>query len=177
MGVQVLPFPINSSGEDSATRYPLELGIERALRAERPNEALSKLFPFRHSHAKIDFMGQTKEELTEALQAAFERLRGSSRGSCMLAFTTSWMLLVPLNPPDVSSHLHNTWVCLPPPPPCCLIGVVVAEAVTTYPATPCSTCPGELISNRAVEEGIPETYKDEWEAARREPRISPEIIN
>merc|ERR1712228_1150538 len=43
---------------------------------------------------------------------------------------------------------------------------VVVEAVTSYPATPCSAVPGELISNRAVEEGIPETYKDEWEAAR-----------
>merc|ERR1712232_1335641 len=96
--------------------------------------------------------GQTNEELADALQAVFERMRGSSR-------------------------LHNTWISLPPPAPCCLIGVVVAEAVTSYPATPCSAVPGELISNRAVEEGIAETYKDEWEAARCEPRISPEILN
>jgi hypothetical protein len=174
--IQVLPFPVHSVGEDSATRYPLELGIERALRADKPNDEFAKLFPFRHSFSKIDSPGQAKE-LTEALMSAFERMRGNSRGSCMLAFTTSWMLFVPLNPPDVSSHLHATWLSIPPPPPCALIGAVVAEAVRGYPVTPCSPVLGELISNRAVEEGIPETYKEEWEAARREPRISPEILN
>jgi hypothetical protein len=173
--IQVLPFPIHASG-DGAISYPLELVLERALRLDKPNLDLAKVFPFQHSLQKIESDGQANK-LTAALQSAFERMRGTSRGSCMIAFTSSWMLMVPLNPPDPSSHLHASWLSFPPPPPCGLIGVVVAEALQGNPATPCSTVPGDLISNRAIEEGIPQTHAEEWEAARREPRISPEILN
>ncbi|CAE8650473.1 unnamed protein product, partial [Polarella glacialis] len=101
--------------------------------------------------------------------------RGASRS---LAFTTSWLLVVPLAPPDVSSPRHEAWLNFPPPPPCALCGVVICPPVEkSFPETAAGAPiqDGQLVSSRAVQEGIP-GGSDEYEIAIREVRISSQIL-
>merc|ERR1712098_20016 len=105
--------------------------------------------------------------------------------SCAVAFTTSWLLFLPLDPPPQGSARHEAWRKMPPPPPCALCGLVVCPAVPKdFPetaglqssasvATEAKTV--ALVSTRAAEEGIREGSA-EYEAALREVRIASQIL-
>jgi hypothetical protein len=177
--LQVLPFPVHRQGEDSPLRYPLELTYDRAL---REGDKTLKVFPFRHSLAAIPHTSSGKGEAADLAKEAlriFEQMRGkpSQNDSFALAFTTSWMCLMPLDPPQLDSAKHETWLRMPPPPPCSLCGIVVCPMVPeTYPETAklpqAEGC--KLVSTRAEEEGIPEGTP-EFEIANRQVRINSKI--
>merc|ERR1711879_589748 len=92
--------------------------------------------------------------------------------------TTSWMILVPLEVPEVGSARHEVWVKLPPPPALALCGIVVCPMPDIgYPQTAglatasmAGGRKGDIVSTRAVEEDIPPDVP-EFDAASREVRI------
>eukprot|EP00929_Paragymnodinium_shiwhaense_P056255 TRINITY_DN28161_c0_g1_i1.p1 TRINITY_DN28161_c0_g1~~TRINITY_DN28161_c0_g1_i1.p1 ORF type:complete len:492 (+),score=111.50 TRINITY_DN28161_c0_g1_i1:67-1542(+) len=177
--LQVLPFPVHSEGDDCPRRFPLDLHVDRALK-----EAATALpvFGFRHMLLPITPQGDGKSKIAELAQAgfaAYEAARGKERGSCMLAFTTSWLLLVPLaDPPEAASLNYDAWLRMPPPPPCALIGIFIVDAIARdFPATAGdSGHDGVFVSNRAALEDIPEG-SPEYEAARLEARINVAILD
>lgn len=189
--MQVLPFPLRcseSSDADSGLHYPFELFLDRALRA---NDSQLSSLPFEHKFCALKSEGARPADLGKTALAAFETARNQQRCSCLLAFTQTWLLYVPLvDPPTPGALLYEMWLSLPPPPPCALLGVFVSEAIQAYPQTAAlrASADGGLtafVSNRAVLEGIPEVFEDEaqtmhtseYAKALREPRISPEILN
>jgi len=176
--LQVLPFPVHSGGEDWPLRYPLELVAERAA---QDNDTTLKVFPFRNTFSAITTEGasRTSAELATAALAAYEAARGKPgpQDSIALAFTTNWMVLVPLLPPEPGSARHETWLQIPPPPPCALCGVVVCKSIAkTFPETAGLSTTNKLVSNRAEEEGISEGT-EEYDTALREVRISAKILD
>lgn len=178
--LQVLPFPVHHQGEDSPLRYPLELTCDRAL---REGEKTLKVFPFQHSFTALAAEGERKSasDLAKVALKAFEEIRGKSgQGSSFaLAFTTGWLCMMPLEPPESGSARHEAWLQMPPPPPCALIGIVVCPLVgQTFPETAMlSQAEGaQLVSTRAEEEGILEG-SPEFDAANRQVRINTKITN
>lgn len=185
--VQVLPFPLHSAGEESPLRYPLELHIERALR--EGNSALP-VFPFKHvlkgvpkpsgsdgsdRTATMSYAKAALQAYEAAVAAAGSAAAGQSR---LVAFTTSWLLLMPLDTPEVGSARHEAWLKIPPLHPCALCGLVVSPpSELGFPETAGapSLKDGRLVSTRAEEEGILEE-SPEFEAASREVRISSQIL-
>lgn len=184
--LQVMPFPLHSAGPASPLRYPLELHLERVL---RDGGKSLPVFPFQHELTQISVVLQegvdrafplhsTTLELANALQFSYQGARSRSKSpSCAIAFTPTWMLCVPIATPDVDTPLHEVWLSLPPPPPCALVGVVLCPELapefpeTAQPGAP----PSKLVSNRAIEEGIPEGFP-EYERACREVRISTKLL-
>jgi len=120
--LQVLPFPLHSQGEACPLRYPLELLCDAAL---RDGVDALKVFPFRHSFSPLAAEGmEDKKKQPKALgQAALEAYEaakvkhGHEGGSCAIAFTTTWLVFLPLAPPDVGSAPHEAWLKMPPPRP------------------------------------------------------------
>lgn len=195
--LEVMPFPIHSAGEDSPLRYPLELRIEGSLKAG----AGIDIFPFRHrlvpivaepsatprgggKDGGVNAGRITAKDLANAQTAAFKEARAAHPdGSFALAFTNTWMLLVPLEPPEFDTARHEAWLRLPPPPPCCVAGVVITPpACREYPETaglPGGDLLGErsaLVSTRADEEGIPKDAA-EYEEAKREVRVASRLLD
>eukprot|EP00933_Yihiella_yeosuensis_P006183 TRINITY_DN110863_c0_g1_i1.p1 TRINITY_DN110863_c0_g1~~TRINITY_DN110863_c0_g1_i1.p1 ORF type:complete len:552 (-),score=151.32 TRINITY_DN110863_c0_g1_i1:49-1704(-) len=179
--IQVLPFPFHSLGESSPLRFPLDLYMEGALREGKT--ALS-IFPFRHLFGSVNAgEGKTAMEFAKAAFSVYEKAMlepgmGGPRQSRSIAFTTNWMLVMPLQPPDVSTPRHEAWLKFPPPHPCALCGLIVTPSIETgYPET--ATGPAaenlRLVSTRADEECIPEGTP-EYDAAVREVRISSKIL-
>lgn len=177
--LQVLPFPVHHQGEDSPLRYPLELACERAL---KDGDKVLKVFPFAHSFATlVDASGERKtaEELGKKALSVFEQVRGKpgKNDSFALAFTTTWLCLMPLDPPEIDSARHEAWLQMPPPPPCALCGIVVCPTVAeAFPETAklAQAEGAQLVSTRAVEEGIQEGCP-EFDAANRQVRINTRI--
>jgi hypothetical protein len=175
--LQVLPFPLHSAGEDSPLRFPLELICDKAL---KDGHKTLKAFSFMHTFSALSEKSDPKALGKEALQA-YEQARGKPGNvdSVAVAFTTSWMLLVPLMPPDIDSAQHETWLQMPVPPPCALCGIMVCPVVAkTFPETAnLLAAPGApLVSTRAVEEGIPED-SPEFAEANRQVRIATKIMD
>jgi hypothetical protein len=178
--LQVLPFPVHHHGEDSPLRYPLELHCERAL---KDGDKALKVFPFPHSFAPVSDPNDRKAppELAKDALKAYEKLRllYPNSSSFSLAFTTTWLALMPLNPPDIESAQHEAWLQIPPPPPCALCGIVVCPTVgVQFPETvKLPQAEGaQLVSTRAEEEGIQEGTP-EFEAASRQVRIATRIMD
>jgi hypothetical protein len=175
--LQVLPFPVHHRGEDSPLRFPLELTYERAVKDQ---EKSLKVFPFQHSFSVIaDDKERKTEELAKKALSLFEQFRGKSgpQDAFALAFTTTWLCLMPLEPPEQGSPRHEAWLQMPPPPPCALFGIVVCPTVaTSYPETAkLSQVEGaQLVSTRAEEEGILEG-SPEYDEAVRQVRINTRI--
>lgn len=185
--VQVLPFPLHSAGEQSPLRYPLELHIERTLRAGKSE---LPVFPFSHvvkglakpsgsdgtdRATTMNYAKAALQAYEEAVAAAGSAAAGQSR---LVAFTTSWLLLMPLATPEVGSARHEAWLKMPPLHPCALCGLVVSPpSELGFPETAgeSSLKDGRLVSTRAEEEGILEE-SPEFEAASREVRISSQIL-
>jgi len=183
--IQVLPFPVHGAGNESPLRYPLELYIDRALRGTDKSQDEPSLRFFNFQHVLIPFPEGTRAaDLHSVMLGAYEDARARSSGvagsgeGILLAFTTSWLLLVPLMPPDVSSAKHEAWLRLPPPPPCALCGVVVCSPLERdFPETAGQSAEDTpLVCTRADQEGIPEG-SPEFEAASREVRISTRILD
>lgn len=178
--LQVLPFPVHSQGEDCSLHFPLELYIERALRDGATSLAC---FPFPHTLSAITMDNDSKNRAAELARiglAVFETARGHERHSCLLAFTATWLLLMPLQaPPEAGSLGHDAWLRLPPPPPCALAGVLIVEAIEgDFPETAGFVASQEkaaFVSNRAEQEGIPKD-SEEYSAALREARVSSRIL-
>eukprot|EP00927_Polykrikos_kofoidii_P080516 TRINITY_DN77404_c0_g1_i1.p1 TRINITY_DN77404_c0_g1~~TRINITY_DN77404_c0_g1_i1.p1 ORF type:complete len:510 (-),score=69.51 TRINITY_DN77404_c0_g1_i1:225-1700(-) len=181
--LQILPFPILSGNtEDSPLRFPLDRYINLAL---ADSKSTLPCFPFPHTLSAITLDGESKNKAADLARtglAVFETARGRQRDSCLLAFTATWLLLVPLQePPEAGSLHHDAWLRLPPPPPCALVGVVIAEAIEKdFPETTGSCLIGgqgqpKLVSNRAEQENIPEG-SEAYTAALHEARISSEIL-
>jgi len=175
--VQVLPFPVHSTGEDSPLRYPFELICEKAL---KDGDKSVKAFPFPHSFSKLSKEG-VADLAREALRA-YEQARplagkNSERDSLYVAFTTTWLMVVPLEAPDQISARHEAWLQMPPPPPCALCGIMVCPFVQKrYPETAALACASvQVVSTRAEEEGIPEG-SPEFDAANRQVCIASRIM-
>lgn len=174
--IQLMPFPLGASGA-SQLRFPLELAIDRALRGD-VKQATLPAFPFNHTLVRVGG-GEVTNPLQAGKQAlaAYELARsscGSRAGSCSVAFTTSWLLFMPLAPPEAGTALAAAWPVLPPPPPVALGGVVIAPSLApSYPEAAGGT--GSFVSTRAIEEGIPECT-EEFQLANREVRISTRIL-
>jgi len=177
--LQVLPFPIHSFGEGSPLRYPLELCVERAA---QENATSLKAFPFQHYFTSISDPNRESPSLGKAAVTAYEQARSrfGKDCSCMVAFTTTWLIMLPLQPPSVESARHEAWLRMPPPPPCALCGVVVCPTVPKdFPETAgllTSKNGSSLVSTRAAEEGIPEG-SPEYRAASYEVRIARRILD
>jgi hypothetical protein len=176
--LQVLPFPVHSAGEDSPLRYPLELICEKAV---KDGEKSLKAFPFPHSFTVL--MREGVVDLAREALAAYEQARplagkNTPRDSFYVAFTTTWLMLVPLTVPDQESARHEAWLQMPPPPPCALSGIMVCPFVQKrYPETAALACAGtQVVSTRAEEEGIPEG-SPEFEAANRQVCIASKIMD
>jgi len=181
--LQVLPFPVHHSGEDSPLRYPLELHSERAL---KEGHKTMQVFPFQNSFHQLSDANERKgaTELAKEALKAYEKVRkelfrgNGQQDAFALAFTTNWLLLVPLDPPEIDSARHEAWLQMPPPPPCALCGIVVCPVVPeAFPETvKLPQAEGaQLVSTRAVEEGIPEG-SPEFDAANRQVRIATRIM-
>jgi len=183
--IQVLPFPLNSAGPDSPLRYPLEFYIERALQEGKKS---LPVFPFRHYLAPVSVSPAPEgaprlpQEYAKGLMTAYETAvstkgMGGPGQSRAIAFTTSWLLVMPLAPPDVSSPQHEAWLKLPPPHPCSLCGLLINSQIPSgFPETAggMGLSNGKLVSTRAEEEGIAEG-SPEFDAAIREVRISSQL--
>merc|ERR1712146_529987 len=127
-------------------------------------------------------MGDRKPatELAKEALKAFEQARGKpgKNDSFALAFTTTWLCLMPLEPPEPGSARHEAWLQMPPPPPCALCGIVVCPTVApVFPETAqLSQVEGApLVSTRADEEGILEG-SPEYDVAKRQVRIATRIM-
>lgn len=178
--LQVLPFPVHHRGEDSPLRYPLELTYDKAV---RDGAQSLKAFPFQHSFAVLPDANERKstEELAKKALSLYEQFRSkpNQRECFALAFTTSWICLMPLEVPEPGSARHEAWLQMPPPPPCALCGIVVCPTVAeAYPET--AKLPqaegAPLVSSRAAEEGIAEG-SPEYETAIRQVRINTRICD
>jgi len=179
--LQVLPFPVHHYGEDSPLRYPLELHCDRAL---KEGDKALKAFPFPHSFLQVADPNDRKgpAELAKAALKVYEQLRATARksgksDSLAIAFTTTWLTLMPLQPPELDSARHEAWLRMPPPHPCALCGIVVCPTVLeTFPQTAklAQAEGAPLVSTRAAEEGIQEGCP-EFDAANRDVRISTRI--
>jgi len=181
--LQVLPFPVHHNGEDSPLRYPLELHYERAL---KEGAKQLQVFPFAHAFVPLCDPNERKAavDLAKLAIKAYEQVRKSffpapgQRDAFSLAFTTTWLAIMPIDPPEVESARHEAWLKMPPPPPCALCGIVVCPEVTeSFPETvKLPQAEGaQLVSTKAEEEGIPEG-SPEFEAANREVRIATRIM-
>jgi len=164
----VLPFPIRGSESASPLRHPLELHAETAL---KENQTELKIFPFSHRFMPINLEGDKPKpsDVGKEMLAAYEKAKGDAK-SCMLAFTSTWLLLVPLSPPtEASGFKHELWLKMPPPPPFALIGVVICPTVEKeWPEIVGLEAPGkQLIANRAETEGIPKDSVTYAEAERQ----------
>ncbi|CAJ1437294.1 unnamed protein product [Effrenium voratum] len=140
-------------------------------------------FQFKHVFMPVPqpAEGGKLAELAKAVSTTYEaamlKLAGIRRGtSRLVAFTGTWVLVVPLNPPQPGTPEHEVWLRLPPLNPCGLCGVVICPLLEQgFPETAGGTLAGQrLVSSRAEEEGIPEDAA-EYEAARKEVRISSQI--
>lgn len=175
--LQVLPYPIHSMGEDCPYRYPLEPFAERSA---RDGTTSLKVFPFQHHFASlVDAPGDLAAVAHASYKEARQRFASNGAGhSHALAFTTSWLVVMPLMPPDHASPQHEAWLGMPPPPPCALCGIVVCPMVPrTFPETAGSTgCEDTLVSTRAALEGIPADCA-EHEGAHREVRIATRLLD
>lgn len=178
--LQVLPFPVHHKGEDSPLRYPLELHAERAL---KDGTKALQVFPFLHSFTMVGDPNERKPvaELAKDALRVYEKARKEFSGasSFSLAFTTTWVAVMPLEPPDVESARHEAWLQMPPPPPCALCGIVVCPTVLqVFPETvKLPQAEGaQLVSTRAEEEGIPEG-SPEFDGANRQVRIATRIMD
>ncbi|CAE7662554.1 MDH1B, partial [Symbiodinium sp. CCMP2456] len=170
-------------------RFPLESYLER-LQKEKEKEVPDSLpiFPFKHvlmpipAPAVADGKASPVEYAKPAAltyDAALLKLNGSRQGgSMLLAFTTSWMLMAELTPPEVGSPEHEVWLRLPPVHPCALFGFVICPPVEIgFPETAGGRLSqNKLVSNRAVEEGIMEDAPD-FEKAKKEVRVSFQIYS
>lgn len=179
--LQVLPFPVHHHGEDSPLRYPLELHYERVL---KDGDKTVKAFPFKNCFTSLgDGSGTHKAaaDLAKDALKAYELMRGkpSNNDGVMLAFTATWLALVPIETPEPDSARHEAWLQMPPPPPCALSGIVVCPTVAeVFPET--AKLPqaegAPLVSTRAQEEGILEG-SPEFDAANRQVRIATGIMD
>eukprot|EP00441_Pelagodinium_beii_P037745 CAMPEP_0197634858 /NCGR_PEP_ID=MMETSP1338-20131121/10834_1 /TAXON_ID=43686 ORGANISM="Pelagodinium beii, Strain RCC1491" /NCGR_SAMPLE_ID=MMETSP1338 /ASSEMBLY_ACC=CAM_ASM_000754 /LENGTH=492 /DNA_ID=CAMNT_0043206805 /DNA_START=47 /DNA_END=1522 /DNA_ORIENTATION=- len=174
--IQVLPFPLNSAGADSPLQYPLELYIERVL-----HEGKTKLpvFPFQHYLVPVSPEKPDLQDYAKAVTTAYEKAKAHFDGSSWaIAFTTSWLLIMPMQPPDVDSPHHEAWLKLPPPHPCSLCGLLISMKVPSgFPETAgvMGLSNGKLVSTRAEEEGIPEG-SPEFDVAIRDVRICSQLL-
>lgn len=195
--IEVFPCPVHSTDPDSPLRFPLDLLFERAVKDKVGD---LKLLPFRHTFVGFPVPeGAAKpsaSELAKAAQKAYETARGSPKkdDSCAVAFSTSWLLIIPLMPPDASSVHHEAWLRMPPPPPCALCGVVICPQVSrSFPEVAGmhdgldeASAGGDssdadegrlrLVTTRAELERIP-VGSPEYEMAEREVRISSTILD
>jgi len=185
--LQVLPFPLGCQGSNQ--RFPLESYLER-LQKEKEKEVPDSLpiFPFKHvlmpipAPAVADGKASPVEYAKPAAltyDAALLKLNGSRQGgSMLLAFTTSWMLMAELTPPEVGSPEHEVWLRLPPLHPCAFFGFVICPPVEIgFPETAGGRLSqNKLVSNRAAEEGITEDAPD-FEKAKKEVRVSFQIYS
>lgn len=172
--LHVLPFPVHSAGEDSPLRFPLELIYEKAL---KDGDNAVRCFPFVHHFSGLS---EKSDASKEALRI-YEQIRGKPTGfdSVVIAFTTSWMMAVPLEPPDIDSSRHEAWILMPPPPPCALCGIMICPTVAkSFPETAslASAEGAQLVSTRAEEEGIPEGSPEFLEATKQV-RIATRIMD
>eukprot|EP00931_Biecheleriopsis_adriatica_P090206 TRINITY_DN64231_c0_g1_i1.p1 TRINITY_DN64231_c0_g1~~TRINITY_DN64231_c0_g1_i1.p1 ORF type:complete len:539 (-),score=130.03 TRINITY_DN64231_c0_g1_i1:30-1646(-) len=177
--IQVLPFPLHSAGDASPLRYPLELQLERAL---HDGQTALPSFPFRHMLTAVAMPDGARNSPVEYAKAAMQAYEaaiaspdmGGPRQPRAMAFTSSWMIVMPLAPPEEGSARHEAWLKLPPLHPCGLCGLVVTPPIEqSFPET-AGGAPlknGCLVSTRAEEESIPEG-SPEYEVACREVRIS-----
>jgi len=163
----VLPFPIRGSESASPLRHPLELHAELAI---KENQTELKIFPFQHRFIPINADGEKPKasDLGKELVAAYEKGKGDA-SSCMVAFTSTWLLVVPVSPPtEASGFKYELWLKMPPPPPYALIGVIICPTVEKeWPEIVGLEAPGGLIANRAEIEGIPKDSKTYAEAERQ----------
>jgi hypothetical protein len=164
----VLPFPIRGNESTSPLRHPLELHAELAL---KDNLSELKVFPFQHRFMAINADNEKPKasDLGKEMLAAYEKAKQDA-SSCLLAFTSTWLLLVPLSPPtEATGFKHELWLKMPPPPPYALIGVVICPTVEKeWPEIVGLEAPGkQLIANRAETEGIPKDSKTYAEAERQ----------
>lgn len=176
--MQVLPFPIHSAGADNPLRFPLELAVDQALKVGAKQLSL---FPFIHVLEAVPLPRPPprpkEEDMKNAWMTAYKSARAEARladGDCFaLVFTATWMLLVPLRPPDAEDPSHEAWKVLPTPHPCAFCGTILCPTVELgYPDTlGVSTAHLPLVSNRAVVEGIPESAGDAFKQAEREVRV------
>eukprot|EP00439_Symbiodinium_sp_Y106_P038757 s1295_g4.t1 len=203
--LQVLPFPLGCQGSNQ--RFPLESYLE-LLQKEKEKEVPDSLpiFPFKHvlmpipAPAVADGKASPVEYAKPAAltyDAALLKLNGSRQGgSMLLAFTTSWMLMAELTPPEVGSPEHEVWLRLPPLHPCAFFGFVICPPVEIgFPETAGGRLSqNKLVSNRAAEErdgslcdgmnghdnnckeGIMEDAPD-FEKAKKEVRVSFQIYS
>jgi len=174
--VQVLPF-----SQTESLRYPLELLIDRCT-AEAPISTLP-CFPFEHFLLAVPQADGAKSsaEIAKSIAVTYDsaltKLQGLRQGaSRLVCFTTTWMLVMRLTPPEPGTPEHQVWLKLPPLHPCALCGIAICpEIEQTFP----ETAGGQLrhhrlVSSRAEEEGIPEDAP-EYGPARNEVRISKQI--
>lgn len=128
------------------------------------------------AEGKATVAEQAKAALTVYESAVASFGINKSRQSQMLAFTSTWLLLVPLAPPDVDSPRIQAWLTLPPPHPCALCGVLVIPPIEpNFPETTGLAENHLLLSHRAEEEGIP-SDAPEFVTAVKEVRISSKIV-
>jgi hypothetical protein len=164
----VLPFPVRGGHSASPLRHPLELHAELAL---KENQTELKIYPFQHKFLPINVEGEKPKpsDVGKEMLAAYEKAKQDS-SSCMLAFTSTWLLLVPISPPtEASGFKHELWLKMPPPPPYALIGVVICPTVEKeWPEIAGLESAGkQLIANRADIEGIPKDSSTYAEAERQ----------
>mmetsp|Transcript_71047 Transcript_71047/g.197355 ORF Transcript_71047/g.197355 Transcript_71047/m.197355 type:complete len:563 (+) Transcript_71047:64-1752(+) len=181
--IQVLPFPVMSASageQPNPLRYPLELHVERTL--IDGGKVLPVFQKLQHTIVSIKEGVEHKNKiagLAKAALAAFEAQRAVHPGSCLLAFSASWLLFMPLKqPPELGTPDYEAWLRIPPPPPCALVGIVIVEAIEKeYPETTGFVAAegAPLVSNRALQENILENT-DEYKVAVREARISTDIM-
>eukprot|EP00434_Breviolum_minutum_P002663 symbB.v1.2.002353.t3/scaffold121.1/size317807/17 len=170
--VQVLPF-----SQTESLRYPLELLIDRCT-AEAPISTLP-CFPFEHFLLAVPQADGAKSsaEIAKSIAVTYDsaltKLQGLRQGaSRLVCFTTTWMLVMRLTPPEPGTPEHQVWLKLPPLHPCALCGIAICpEIEQTFP----ETAGGQLrhhrlVSSRAEEEGIPEDAP-EYGPARNEARF------
>lgn len=182
--LQVLPFPVHHNGEDSPLRYPLELHCERALKDGA--KQLPVFDGMKHAFMAVGDPTERKPaaELAKLALKAYEQVRkeffpvAGDRDSFSLVFTTTWLAIMPIEPPQLESARHEAWLKMPPPPPCALCGIVVCPQISeSFPET--VKLPqvdgASLVSTKAEEEGIPEG-SPEFDAANRDVRIATKIM-
>lgn len=181
--LQVLPFPVHHNGEDAPLRYPLELYCERAL---KEGAKTLQFFPFQHAFVPLGDPNERKAaaDLAKLAVKAYEQVRkeffptAGPTDSFSVAFTTTWLCLMPIEPPALEHARHEAWLKMPPPPPCALCGIVVCPEISeSFPETvKLPQAEGaQLVSTKAEEEGIPEG-SPEFDAANRDVRIATRIM-
>jgi len=177
--IQVLPDGLQ--GPDAEPAFPTALYAERLLQAQVEDFGL--LRGFRHALRPVVIASQGSKDSTSALgkslvrafEGAVKDLQAEIEGGVgvMMAFTSKWLLLLPLRHPSENKGFEEAaWQRMPPPPPCALLGVVISPIMerswpeVAQPDRPDAT----LVSNRAQLEGIPEDAQ-EFPAAVTDVRI------